>query len=203
MKRATKPSVRKPSANRSDLSLVQLAADFAARRHVNQRRKGASKEPYVNHLIEVADLLAEASGGRDPALVAAGLLHDTLEDTEPEYEELVAMFGEAIAAIVAEVTDDKSLPKDERKRRQVASAPHKSTRARLVKIADKTSNLRAIALSPPADWDKGRLLDYIDWSQKVVAGCRGLNAALEKQFDEAVTRARTAVGAAMSEGAPS
>jgi guanosine-3',5'-bis(diphosphate) 3'-pyrophosphohydrolase len=175
-----------------DFALVTKAADFAARRHVNQRRKGAALEPYINHLIEVADLLAGAIG--DPTLVAAGFLHDTLEDTQTEREELVTLFGETVASIVAEVTDDKSLPKEERKRLQVVNTPHKSEQARLVKIADKTSNVRAIAHSPPADWNRDRLLDYIDWAQKVVAGCRGLNTGLERQFDEAVSRAREVIG---------
>ncbi|HXW23337.1 MAG TPA: HD domain-containing protein, partial [Xanthobacteraceae bacterium] len=117
------------------VSLIVAAADFAARRHAGQRRKGVAGEPYVNHLLEVAALLAEATGGRDAELVAAALLHDTLEDTATEYEELAALFGRDIAALVAEVTDDKSLPKAERKRRQIESAPAASERAKLLKIA--------------------------------------------------------------------
>jgi (p)ppGpp synthase/HD superfamily hydrolase len=179
----------------SDLILVGRAADFAAHRHVSQRRKGAAGEPYINHLIEVGRLLAEATEGRDAALVAAGLLHDTLEDTPTTFEELEAQFGSDIAGLVAEVTDDKSLPKAERKRRQVATAAAKSKRARLIKIADKTSNLRALAHSPPADWDVARLVEYVDWAEQVVAGCRGLNPALERAFDGAVMKARLAIAA--------
>ena len=175
------------------LSLVMRAADFAARRHAGQRRKGVAGEPYVNHLIEVATLLAEATGGGDAVLVAAALLHDTLEDTATEYEELEARFGPEIAALVAAVTDDKSLPKAERKRRQIESAPAATPRAKLLKIADKTSNVRALVVSPPTNWDIARVADYIDWAEKVVAGCRGLNAALERAFDAAVTDARAAV----------
>jgi len=175
------------------LPLVMHAADFAARRHVQQKRKGIAGEPYVNHLIEVAELLAAATGGSDPALVAAGFLHDTLEDTETEYEELEALFGADIASLVAEVTDDKSLPKAERKRRQIASAPAASARAKLLKIADKTSNLRTLVFSPPANWDVARVADYIDWAERVVAGCRGLNEMLDRAFDAAVIDARAAV----------
>jgi (p)ppGpp synthase/HD superfamily hydrolase len=138
------------------LSLIMQAADFAARRHAGQRRKGVAGEPYVNHLLEVAALLAEATGGNDAALVAAALLHDTLEDTATEYEELDARFGPEIAALVAAVTDDKSLPKAERKRRQIASARAASARAKLLKIADKTSNVRALVVSPPTNWDVAR-----------------------------------------------
>jgi (p)ppGpp synthase/HD superfamily hydrolase len=177
----------------SDLSLVMRAADFAAHRHAGQRRKGVAGEPYVNHLLEVAALLAEAVGDNDAALIAAALLHDTLEDTDTEYEELAVRFGADIAALVAEVTDDKSLPKAERKRRQIESAPAASARAKLLKIADKTSNVRALVLSPPSNWDIARVADYIDWAEKVVAGCRGLNPALERAFDAAVTDARAAV----------
>jgi guanosine-3',5'-bis(diphosphate) 3'-pyrophosphohydrolase len=177
------------------LLLAVNAADFAARRHVNQRRKGATSEPYLNHLAEVAMLLAGATEGRDPGLVAAGFLHDTLEDTPTEYEELVARFGEDVADLVAAVTDDKGLPKAERKRLQVETAPKKSERARLLKIADKISNLRSIATSPPADWDATRALEYIDWAERVVAGCRGLNPNLERLFDAAAADARAAIRA--------
>jgi guanosine-3',5'-bis(diphosphate) 3'-pyrophosphohydrolase len=138
----------------------------------------------------VALLLTEATGGADPVLVAAGWLHDTLEDTATEREELEALFGAAVAAIVAEVTDDKSLPKAERKRLQVETTPKKSAAARLLKIADKTSNLRAIALSPPAGWDLARRTEYVAWAEAVVAGARGVNAGLEQPFDEAVRQAR-------------
>ena len=171
--------------NRTLLVTVTRAADFAARRHVEQRRKGAAREPYINHLAEVADLLAEATDGEDAALIAAGFLHDTLEDTATEYEELQAVFGSDVASLVAEVTDDKSLPKAERKRLQVVNAAKKSERAKLLKIADKTSNLRALALSPPADWEFERVSEYIDWAEQVVNHCRGLNAFLDKVFDAA------------------
>jgi (p)ppGpp synthase/HD superfamily hydrolase len=174
-------------------TLIMEAADFAARRHAGQRRKGVAGEPYVNHLIEVAALLAEATGGTDATLVAAALLHDTLEDTATEYEELDARFGPEIAALVAAVTDDKSLPKTERKRRQIEGAPSAPPRAKLLKIADKTSNVRALIVSPPTNWDVARIADYIDWAEKVVAGCRGLNPMLERAFDAAVTDARAAI----------
>lgn len=172
------------------LLLVLKAADFAARAHAGQRRKGSAQEPYVNHLAEVAQLLGEGTGGMDPGLVAAGWLHDTLEDTEIEREELEAEFGAAVADIVAEVTDDKSLPKSERKLRQIEETAHKSKGARLLKLADKTSNLRSLAASPPAGWETGRRQDYIDWAVAVVANCRGLNSFLEEKFDEAVAAAR-------------
>ena len=175
----------------NDILLTARAADFAARRHAGQRRKGASAEPYLNHLAEVAFLLAEASG--DATLVAAGWLHDTVEDTCVTREELEELFGPAVASLVAEVTDDKSLAKAERKRLQVANVGHKSVGARLIKIADKTSNLRSLTSSPPTDWERTRLDEYVTWASEVVQGCRGLNDSLERAFDAAVLEARSAI----------
>lgn len=169
----------------SDIVAVARALDFAARKHSTQRRKGEAGEPYVNHLAEVARLVAEATEGRDPVAVLAALLHDTIEDTGTSHAELEQEFGREVADIVVEVTDDKSLPKTERKRLQEQNAPHKSSRAKLVKIADKTSNLRSIAKSPPLEWDLNRQREYFEWAARVVAGCRGTNATLERWFDEA------------------
>lgn len=169
----------------NDIIQISRALDFAARKHVSQRRKGVAQEPYINHLAEVALLLAEATDGKDTALVIAGLLHDCIEDQEVKYEELVELFGKDVADLVQDVTDDKSLPKAERKRLQVDHSPHKSDRAKMLKIADKTANLRALAVSPPSNWDQARKREYFEWAKNVVAGCRDVNAFLEAQFDEA------------------
>jgi len=125
------------------LRLVSEAADFAARRHTGQQRKGRGNEPYVNHLAEVANLLSISTDGTDAELVAAGWLHDTIEDTATTREELAQTFGERVAALVVEVTDDMTLPKAERRQKQIVDAPRKSPGARLIKIADKISNIRA------------------------------------------------------------
>jgi guanosine-3',5'-bis(diphosphate) 3'-pyrophosphohydrolase len=168
-----------------DVVQVARALDYAAKKHVGQRRKGVAQEPYINHLAEVAYLLAEATGGNDTNLVIAGLLHDCIEDQGVKYEELVELFGADVADLVQDVTDDKMLPKAERKRLQVEHAPHKPARARMLKIADKTSNLRALIVSPPSGWDETRKRDYFAWAHAVVAGCRGVNEFLEAKFDEA------------------
>ncbi len=164
---------------------ITKALDFAARKHTDHRRKGEREEPYINHLAEVARLLADATDGDDLDLVLAGLLHDTIEHTKTTYDELVTEFWAVVADLVAEVTDDKSLEKAERKRRQVETAPSKSDRAKMIKIADKTSNLRSIAASPPKDWSVERRREYFKWARKVAAGCRGVNAKLEGRFNEA------------------
>jgi len=168
----------------SQLSPLLRAANFAAQRHAGQRRKGKSQEPYVNHLLEVAGLLADA-GESDLSLLIAALLHDTVEDVGVTRQEIEAAFGADVAGLVLEVTDDKSLDKAERKRLQVEHAPHRSPRARMLKIADKISNLRSLVSSPPPDWSRQRKAEYFDWAARVVAGCRGLNARLDALFDEA------------------
>lgn len=171
-------------AAEADLALVLRAAAFAADRHRRQRRKDADASPYINHPLAVAHLLAGCGVG-DPVVLCAALLHDTIEDTETSRDELEAAFGRAVADVVAEVTDDTTLPRAERKARQVASAPAKSPRAKLVKLADKSCNLRDIAASPPADWSPERRRAYFDFAAEVAVGLRGINPALDAAFDEA------------------
>lgn len=173
--------------------LLARALDFAARAHSDQRRKGKAAEPYINHVAEVALLLAEATDGADPQLVAAGILHDTIEDTGTSFEQLSEVFGQEVAALVQEVTDDKRLPKESRKLLQIERAPYKSARAKLIKIADKISNLRSLTQSPPADWPTERQLAYIEWASDVVAGCRGVNAYLDDLFDDTAKNTLAAI----------
>ena len=158
---------------------------FAADKHRNQRRKDADASPYINHPIALADVLANEAGIEDERVLVAAILHDTLEDTEATVQELVKYFGQEVADIVLEVTDDKTLPKAERKRLQVEHAPALSRRAKLVKISDKVTNLRDVASSPPKDWPSQRRQEYIDWAKAVVDGVRGVHPELERIFDEA------------------
>src|SRR3954451_3575402 len=168
---------------------VLTAADAAARWHVHQRRKGSAQEPYINHLLEVAKLVAQATEGADPQLVIAALLHDAVEDQGVKPETIARDFGRHVADIVMEVTDDKSLPKAERKRKQVETAPKKSREAKLIKLADKTSNLRAVATSPAPDWSVERRREYVEWAMNVAKGLRGTSPWLEDQFHNAVKQA--------------
>jgi (p)ppGpp synthase/HD superfamily hydrolase len=174
------------------IRLVTRACRLAAERHAGQKRKGATGEPYLNHLAEVAELVAEATGGGDPHLVAAAYLHDAVEDTATTRAELAERFGQDVADLVAEVTDDKSLPKAERKRLQIEHAPGLTPRAKVLKLADKTSNLRALAASPPVDWSVERRRDYVAWGRDVVTGLRGACPWLEARFDEAAAAADAA-----------
>ncbi|SAK78595.1 HD domain-containing protein [Caballeronia ptereochthonis] len=158
---------------------------FAADKHRNQRRKDAEASPYINHPIALADVLANEAGIDDERVLLAAVLHDTIEDTDTSHDELVRWFGEEVAHIVAEVTDDKSLPKAERKRLQIEHAAHVGHRAKLVKLADKICNLRDIATMPPADWSDERKREYFEWAKRVVDALRGAHAGLEALFDEA------------------
>ena len=175
------------------LRLVSEAAELAAHRHNGMARKGRGSEPYINHLAEVANLIAAATDGADAELVAAAWLHDSIEDTEATREELAQKFSERVASLVVECTDDMSLPKSERRRLQVVNAFHKSAGAKLIKIADKISNIRARILPDPTAEERDDLADYTDWAEHVVAGCRGGNAWLDKTFDETVAKARSAL----------
>ena len=172
-----------------DPKLLLHALELASVRHRDQRRKDQEKSPYINHPIAVASLLAQ-HGVTDPTALLAAILHDTIEDTATTRDELVAAFGEDVAACVCEVTDDKSLPKAQRKELQVEHAAHLSASARLVKLADKICNVRDIVDSPPADWSETRRQEYLDWAKRVVDGMRGANPALERAFDEQYARGR-------------
>src|SRR6476646_1659873 len=167
----------------SELRRLTRALAFAAEAHRHHRRKGASQEPYINHLIEVADLVASVEDGDVDVLIAA-LLHDVLEDTGTGYDELAAAFGERVARIVQENSDDMTLPKPERRRLRLAGISKKSREARLVKFADIISNLRAIAISPPAGWSNDRRLGYLNSCRSLVDAGRGSNAAIERIFDD-------------------
>jgi GTP diphosphokinase / guanosine-3',5'-bis(diphosphate) 3'-diphosphatase len=175
------------------MSRVLSAATFAAERHRDQRRKGKDASPYINHPLALASLLAER-GERDPTLLMAALLHDTVEDTATSFEDIERAFGKEVADIVREVTDDKNLPKAERKRLQIEHAAHLSRRAKLVKLADKICNLHDMVVSPPTDWTLERRREYFDWAKAVVDPMRGVHPQLEARFDQEYLRKPAAPG---------
>lgn len=179
--------------NHTTLASLLAALNFAAAKHRDQRRKGAEGSPYINHPIEVAEMLVRVGGVDDIVTLMAAILHDTVEDTETTPEELELHFGAEVRAVVMEVTDDKCLPKAERKQLQVEHAPHLSQRARQVKLADKIANVRSVTETPPSHWPLERRLEYLDWADRVVAGLRGCNPGLDALYDEVVEQARTAL----------
>lgn len=177
-------------------TLILQALEFAAIKHRDQRRKDEVASPYINHPIAVANLLVQTGGITDTVTLMGAILHDTIEDTATTAAELETHFGPEVRRVVEEVTDDKQLPKAERKRLQIEHAPHLSTRARQIKLADKISNVRDIIQSPPSTWPLKRRQEYLDWTEQVIAGCRGVNAPLEALYDQTLARGRQALGAA-------
>ena len=171
-----------------DLALLLRALAFAAHKHRDQRRKDAEASPYINHPIALAQVLTGEGGVTDIEVLAAALLHDTIEDTATTGAELEREFGGRIAAIVAEVTDDTGLPKADRKRLQIEHAARLSDGAKLVKLADKICNLRDVAERPPAKWDLLRRQEYFEWAKQVIDGLRGTHPKLEAAFDAAYLR---------------
>lgn len=159
------------------------ALRFSADKHRYQRRKDKAKSPYINHPIEVMQLLWDVGEVRELNILLAALLHDTIEDTKTTPDEIADLFDEEVLSLVLEVTDDKSLPKAERKRLQVENASHKSQGAKLIKLADKCCNVRDLVVSPPEDWPLERRREYLMWTAQVVAGLRGTNPALEAYYD--------------------
>jgi hypothetical protein len=168
----------------ADLSRLTKALSFAAEAHRNQRRKGAAQEPYIDHLIEVLDLVVQTTRGDDMDTLIAALLHDVVEDTPTTYGDVAKSFGERVAEIVRENSDDMTLTKAERRRARIAAMARKSREARIVKIADVISNLRAIAVSPPAGWSAERKLGYVEGCRRLVDAARGTEASIERIFDE-------------------
>lgn len=169
---------------------ILKAAQFASQKHRDQRRKDRDESPYINHLISVALVISAVGGIDDPEILAAALLHDTLEDTETEPEELEAIFGKRVCSMVEEVTDDKSLQKEVRKQLQIEQAARLSPDAVLIKLGDKISNVREVTKTPPTDWDLERRKQYLDWAEAVIGNCPKVNVALEQHFAEVLKESR-------------
>ena len=175
----------------SDLGLVLAAAHFSADKHRDQRRKGSRNTPYINHPLEVAERLNRVGGIEDATILAAAILHDTIEDTETTAAELTGLFGAEIAALVEEVSDHKDLHWTDRKRLEIEHAARASRSARLIKLSDKTSNVADTVTNPPGDWTLQRRRDYLAFAEKVAFGCRGLNSQLDAEFGRVLGEARS------------
>ncbi|HNZ10841.1 MAG: Bifunctional (p)ppGpp synthase/hydrolase relA [Deltaproteobacteria bacterium ADurb.Bin151] len=175
---------------KNDLAFLLKALYFSAQKHRHQRRKDTAASPFINHPIEVAHLLWTVGEVSDATTITAAILHDTIEDTDTTCEEISMQFGNEVLGLVLEVSDDKNLPKQERKRKQIVHSPHLSRKAKLIKLADKISNVHDIAFAPPDHWSLQRRIEYLQWAEDVVAGLRGINKNLEKHFDETLAAAR-------------
>ena len=177
------------------VAALLTALHFAADKHRDQRRKDAGASPYINHPIEVAELLARVGGVTDLVTLQGAILHDTIEDTDTTPQELEDLFGREVREVVEEVTDDKTLLKQDRKRLQIEHAPHISARAKLVKLADKIANVKDVTQKPPAKWPLARRKEYLDWTEAVIAGLRGTNPELEKLYAELLADGRKVLDA--------
>jgi len=171
----------------SDIKTIVSAANFAAIKHKDQRRKDPEGTPYINHPLGVANILTNA-GVTDTDVIVGAILHDTVEDTDTTLDEIEAEFGASVRRIVDQVSDDKNLAKEERKRLQIVHAPHKTPQAKLVKLADKLYNLRDLERATPQGWSPERKQEYFVWAAKVVLGLRGSNKIIEDQLDEVLIR---------------
>lgn len=165
------------------------AISFAAIKHKDQRRKGANAEPYINHPLAVAKLLTDVAIVYDIDILQAAILHDTIEDTETTKEELFTKFGKEVTDYVIEMTDDKSLPKAERKRLQVVNAPHKSKGAKLIKLCDKICNVTDVMKDPPIHWSLERRKEYYEWAEEVVKALECENSVLVQLFESKIGEA--------------
>ena len=174
-----------------DTGLLIKALRFSADKHRYQRRKDSAQSPYINHPIEVMQLLWDVGGVRESNILLAALLHDTIEDTNTTPDEISNLFGDDVLSLVLEVTDDKSLPKADRKRLQIETASHKSVGAKLIKLADKSCNIRDMVGSPPEDWSLERRREYLLWTEKVVAELRGTNLSLEDYYNHELMSGKT------------
>jgi guanosine-3',5'-bis(diphosphate) 3'-pyrophosphohydrolase len=183
------------SAASTDLTALLVTLHFAADKHRDQRRKNREASPYINHPIEVAEILSRVGGITDLPTLQAAILHDTIEDTQTTAGELETYFGAEVRRLVEELTDDKRLPKAERKRLQIVTASLLSRKAKLIKIADKISNVRDVSHSPPTHWPHRRRCEYLDWAEQVVAGLRGENPAVDDLFDQTLQAGRAILAA--------
>jgi guanosine-3',5'-bis(diphosphate) 3'-pyrophosphohydrolase len=171
-------------------ALIARALTFAAYKHRHQDRKSADRIPYINHPLELVEVLVVEAGITDTDVICAAILHDTVEDTDTAFYEIEEIFGPVITGIVREVTDDKTLPKTQRKQAQIDHAPHASLQAKLVKLADKVVNLRDIAYRPPVGWSLQRISEYADCSEQVAHGLRGAHEKLEHVFNTTLAQTR-------------
>jgi len=168
------------------------ALSFAAEKHCGQMRKGG-KIPYINHPIKVAQILADNGESAETDLLIAAILHDVIEDTDATPEQLESMFGKDVCDLVMECTDDKTKNKAVRKQNQIDCAANASDLAKKLKLADKICNVRDIRERPPKGWSLKRKIAYLDWSEDVFEGLKGVNDQLENLLENEIQQCRVAL----------
>lgn len=178
----------------TDIGRIIQAAHFSADKHRDQRRKGSRNTPYINHPLEVAERLNRIGGVENADVLVAAILHDTIEDTETTAAEIEQLFGRDVARLVTELTVDKEPYWTVRKRNEIDDAPKLSANAKLIKLSDKTSNVADTVSNPPGEWTLQRRRDYLEFAGLVADGCRGINVALDAEFDRVMAEARAKIG---------
>lgn len=163
---------------KSDMDAVMYACHFAAICHTKQRRKDQDKTPYINHPIEVANFLTHY-GVTDRDTICGALLHDVVEDTHGTEADIKQLFNDNVAKIVMECSDDKNLSKVQRKRLQITHALHISDQAKLVKLADKYSNIFGLLTNPPSSWSQEEIKGYVYWGMAVCRNLYGVNPSID------------------------
>ena len=162
--------------------MIIKALQFAAEKHKGQLRKGNLKTPYINHPIKVAFVLQTIGGVTDENVLAAALLHDVIEDTDATHKDLANLFNTKIADIVIEISDEKGLDREVRKRLQIQDAVNLSYEAKIIRIADKLYNIQDVCGIDAPNWNYDRKYEYIQWAEKVVNQIKGTHEALETSF---------------------
>ena len=173
-------------------SLYERAREYAVRKHAHQTRKDGAERPFITHPLRVVELLREVAGLDDPVLLAAAVLHDTLEDTNAKQEDLAELFGVEVAALVVELTDDKRLPRAVRKAAEIDDAKRLSPGAAAIRAADKIANSEDSLYHPPEGWGPERRLEYLEWCGRVISGCRDAPPALLAYFEKLLQGATAA-----------
>lgn len=177
---------KEKSLTAQEVTEICSGIEFAAEKHRLQTRKNKEKTPYISHPLGVAYNLMWIGDVRDSFIIIGALLHDTVEDTQTTFEEIEKKFGKEVAQLVKEVTDDKSLATDARKRLQVISASHKSKGAAQIKLADKLYNLTDLYSNPPSDWSQKRIDQYYEWAKSVVDRLPKSNDKLQSAVDKMI-----------------
>lgn len=122
--------------------MIRKAAVFAAKAHQGAVRKGGSI-PYITHPLDTALIVSSLT--EDEELIAAAVLHDTIEDAGVTFEEIEKEFGARVAVLVAAETEDKSKSWKERKQATIARLAHAGRDEKILALGDKLSNLRNTA----------------------------------------------------------
>lgn len=179
--------------NEGDIHIVLEAVGFAAEGHNGQLRENPEKTPYIIHPIRVTEHLMTIANVHERDILVAALLHDTVEDTKITFADIQKSFGTTAEGYVRELTDNMSLPQEERMKLQIETAPKKSLAAAQIKLADKYDNLKSLQSNPPATWDQKKIDEYFLSAKKVTSSLPAANVPLKKAVDDVISQYKPVV----------